>query len=138
MSRVYPIKLGERPPNLPRRVVGWLAIAAGLAMLVLPGPGLLVLALGVILLGRRHPILRRGLVLFRIQVRRLSQSERRAVRWMGRWLRTQIQGARSFIREQLQRHAHGQPLSRPVQIWIGTTIALGLLGLGASVYTLLR
>ena len=138
MSRVYSIKLHERPPSLARRVLGWTAIVAGLAMLVLPGPGLLALALGVILLGRRDPTLRRGIVLFRLQVRRLCQSRVGTVRRLGQWLRVHIYHARSFVREQLHRHSHGQPLSNSIRIWIGTTIALALLSLGASVYVLLR
>ena len=35
-------------------VVGSLAVAAGIAMLVLPGPGLVAIALGLGLLGQEH------------------------------------------------------------------------------------
>jgi hypothetical protein len=101
-------------------------------MIALPGPGLLALAVGIIILGRHDPTLRRWAVLLRMSLRRLSQAESSMVRGLGRWLRHQHLLARLFIREQLHRHACGQPFSLGVRIWIGLTLfgALASLCLG--------
>ncbi len=106
-------------------------------MLVLPGPGLLALALGIILLGRRDPVLRRWAVLIRLYVRRLSRAERRIVRWVGTWLQSHLCRTRLLIREQLHRHAQGQPLSTWVRLWIGLTFLIAIMSLGVSLYLLL-
>jgi len=42
-----------------RRVAGWAALVAGAALLVLPGPGLPLMALGLALLSRDVPWARR-------------------------------------------------------------------------------
>ncbi len=137
MSHLRHRDLHHRPPSLLRRMLGWLAVAAGLAMIVLPGPGLLALALGVILLGRRDPTLRRCAVLLRINLRHLSRARQRRVRLIGQWLWAHHRQARGFIREQVQRHAHGQPLSLWVRVWIGFTVVTGVVGIGASLFMLL-
>ena len=137
MSHVYRRNLRHQPPSLVRRILGWLSIVAGLLMLVLPGPGLLALALGIILLGRRDPVLRRWAVLIRLYVRRLSRAERRIVRWVGTWLQSHLCRAGLLIREQLHRHAQGQPLSTWVQLWIGLTFLFAIMSLGVSLYLLL-
>ena len=137
MSRMYRVELRDRPPSLPRRILGWAAVVAGAAMLVLPGPGLLALALGIILLGRRDPTLRRWAVGVRLRVRRLSQSEQRAVRCFGWWLRAHIHQGRLYIREQTHRHACGQPLSLGLRIWIVVTVAIAIASLGVTIYMFL-
>ena len=106
-------------------------------MIRLPGPGLLALALGIILLGRREPTLRRCAVLLRMSLRRLSHSKQRRVRTIGQWLWAKHRQARRMVREQVQRHAHGQPLSLWVRVWIGFTIITGVVGIGASLFMLL-
>ena len=40
---------GSRAWRIARGILGWLLIAAGIAMLILPGPGLVVLLLGITL-----------------------------------------------------------------------------------------
>ena len=137
MKQVYRRNVRHRPRSLPRRVLGWSVVVAGLVMLVLPGPGLLALALGIIILGRHDPTLRRWAVWFRLGLRRLSRAESPTVRPIGRWLREQQCRARQQIREQLQRHAHGQPLSPAVRLWIGLTLAMAIVSAGVGLYMIL-
>jgi len=56
-----------RPP------LGWLFIVLGGLGLVLPGPGILFLVVGVGLPGRRHPLLRRVAVLIKLRLRAWAQ-----------------------------------------------------------------
>jgi hypothetical protein len=56
-----------RPP------LGWLFIVLGGLGLVLPGPGILFLVVGMGLLGRRHPLLRRIAVLIKLRLRTWAQ-----------------------------------------------------------------
>lgn len=130
-------KLRHQPPSLARRIAGWLVVVAGLAMLVLPGPGLLALVLAIMLLGRRDPTLRRLAVLLRLTLRRLSRAEHAAVRRVGRWLRQQHAHSRTFIREQVRRHADGEPLALWVRVWIGVTLATMVTGIGIGLLVLL-
>src|SRR5690242_302627 len=115
-------QMRHRPRSLRRRIGGWVIIVAGLAMIVLPGPGLLALALGIIVLGRHDPTLRRWALHLRLLLRRMSQVDARAIRGLGLWLRRQHFVARLLIREQVHRHANGQPFSLGVRIWIALTL----------------
>jgi hypothetical protein len=45
-----------------RQVIGWGCVVIGLLLLILPGPGIALLTVGVMLVGRRHPLLRRIIV----------------------------------------------------------------------------
>lgn len=110
---------------------------AGLAMLVLPGPGLLALALGVIILGPDDPTLRGWAVRCRLSVRRLCHAKSPTVRTIGYWLRGHLRQARLLIREQLERHARGEPLSLIIRLWIVLTIVLALASAGLSLYLML-
>jgi hypothetical protein len=42
-----------------RQVIGWGCIVIGLLLFILPGPGIPLLIIGVMLVGRRHPLIRR-------------------------------------------------------------------------------
>ena len=137
MSRIYPQRRRHRRRSLRRRVAGWIVVGLGLAFLPLPGPGMLVLALGVILVGRRDPTLRRMALSVRLGVRRLSRAENRAIRFVGGWLREHVRQARRFIREHAHRHATGQPLSPGLRLWIGVTIAVAIASAGISIYMIL-
>jgi hypothetical protein len=106
-------------------------------MIVLPGPGLLALAVGIILLGRHDPTLRRWAVLLRMSLRRLSQAEVSAVRRLGQWLRQRHASARLLVREQLHRHAHGQPFSLGIRIWIGLTLFSAVASLCVGLFMIL-
>jgi hypothetical protein len=127
----------HRPRSLRRRVGGWVVVAAGLAMIVLPGPGLLAIALGMVILGRHDPTLRRWAVLLRLGLRRLSQAESSAVRTLGQWLRRRHLMARLMVREQLHRHASGQPFSLGIRIWIGLTLISALASLCLGLFMIL-
>ncbi|WP_129670887.1 hypothetical protein [Candidatus Chloroploca sp. Khr17] len=56
-----------------RQIVGWLLIIIGLLGMILPGPGIPFFVLGVLLVGRRHHLIRRSWVLLRLSLRRLGQ-----------------------------------------------------------------
>ncbi len=137
MSNSYRQDLQHQPRGMVRRVCGWLVVVAGVAMLVLPGPGLLALVLGIILLGRREPMLRRVAVLLRLHLRRLSRAKQPLVRRVGHWLWGHYSRARHFVREQLHRHANGQPLNVWIQVWIVVTIVSALAGVGLGLLVLL-
>lgn len=115
-----------------RRIAGWIAVVAGAAMVILPGPGLLSIALGVILLGRREPTLRRWSVSLRIALKRMSRSKQRIVCFVGWFLRNRHRQSRLFIREQLHLHANGQPFSPVVQVSIGLAVLGTLISIGAG------
>lgn len=56
-----------------RQVLGWLLIIIGLLGMILPGPGIPFFVLGVLLVGRRHHLLRRSWLVLRLYLRRLSR-----------------------------------------------------------------
>jgi hypothetical protein len=106
-------------------------------MLVLPGPGLIVIAVGVILLGRHNPTLRRWAIAVRLRLRQLKRADHPLLRRCGRWLYMHHRTSRLLIHDQLQRHARGEPFAPLIRIWIGITMLIALLGLGLSVYMLI-
>ncbi len=91
-----------------------------------------MIAVGVILLGRYNPTLRRWSVLLRLYVKRMSRSDKRFVCTVGMFLYARLRQARSFIREELQRHAAGKPFSTGVQIMIGFAVLVTLISIGAG------
>jgi hypothetical protein len=127
----------DRPRSLPKRVLGWSVVAVGMAMLVLPGPGLLFIALGVIILGRNNPTLRWWMIWLQQLLRRLCQSKNPTVRTLGWLLRRRQRQARLFVREQLHHHAQGRPLSPVIRLWIALTIVGALAGVGVSLIIIL-
>lgn len=56
-----------------RQVLGWLLISIGILGMILPGPGIPFFVLGVLLVGRRHHLLRRSSVMLRLHLRRLGR-----------------------------------------------------------------
>lgn len=50
---------GRGPWATLRQVIGWGCIVIGLLLLILPGPGIALLIIGLMLVGRRHPLIRR-------------------------------------------------------------------------------
>jgi hypothetical protein len=56
-----------------RQVLGWLLIVIGLLGMILPGPGIPFFVLGVLLVGRRHHLLRRSWLALRLGLRRLGR-----------------------------------------------------------------
>ncbi len=137
MSNVRRHDPRHRPPGMPRRILGWLAIIAGLLMLILPGPGFLALAVGIILLGPRDPALRRSAVALRLALRQLSHAKQRHVRIIGKWLRARHRSARLLIRDQVNRQMHGQPVGPTVKLLIGIAAATAAIGIGISLFILL-
>jgi hypothetical protein len=63
----------QRAWLLLRQVLGWLLIIIGILGMILPGPGIPFFVLGVLLVGRRHHLLRRSSVLLRLHLRRLGR-----------------------------------------------------------------
>jgi hypothetical protein len=137
MNRVDRHNTRHQPPPLPRRILGWIAVVAGVLMLILPGPGLIALAIGIILLGRRDPILRRYAILLRMLLRRLSHARRRDVRRIGLWLRMRHRDARGLVHEQVHRHQQGLPLPFAIKLWIGITLVMVIATISASLVLLL-
>jgi hypothetical protein len=137
MSQGKQRHMRHRPRSLGRRIAGWLVVAAGLAMIVLPGPGILFLAFGILILGPHDPVLRRWAVIFRLELRKLSRADSPKVRLAGQWLRQRHHHARLMIREQLHRHACGQPFSPGIRIWIGLTLFGALASLGVGLFMIL-
>jgi hypothetical protein len=80
MSAIEPRKI--LPPWLKRRaieVAGWLLLIAGLAALVLPGPGLLCLAAGLALLAMRYEWAKR--LLLPVKAKAFQLASRGAQTW---------------------------------------------------------
>jgi hypothetical protein len=59
--------------SIGRQVLGWILIIIGILGMILPGPGIPFFILGVLLIGRRHPLLRRGWVTLRLYLRALAR-----------------------------------------------------------------
>jgi membrane protein implicated in regulation of membrane protease activity len=62
----------SRLRRLALEILGWLLVALGIAALVLPGPGLLLLVLGVALLAREYEWARRRLAPLRLRAVRAA------------------------------------------------------------------
>ena len=66
-----------------RQVIGWACVVIGLLLLILPGPGIALLLIGLMLIGRRHPLIRRCSVGVKLFFRRWARQA--GVRgWFGR------------------------------------------------------
>jgi hypothetical protein len=92
-----------------RQVLGWLLIIIGILGMILPGPGIPFFVLGVLLVGRRHHLLRRSWLALRLCLRRLSrrpgmigQGAQLAYRQL-QHVRTQV---RPMLRKLDPRHHH--------------------------------
>jgi hypothetical protein len=85
-----------------RQTVGWLFILLGLIGLVLPVlQGVLFLVIGIALVGRRHPLIRRSGVSFKLFLRRWAALDTPVIAPLGRIaLRAQQQVSRQ------RRHMH--------------------------------
>jgi hypothetical protein len=105
-------------------------------MLVLPGPGLIALAIGIILLGRRDRLLRRAALALHMALRGLSRAEQPKVRAVGAWLRARHAGARRFVRDEVIGYGQGRSLRLVTKIWIGITLLLTALAAGVGLIAL--
>jgi len=56
-----------------RQVIGWGCVVIGLLLFILPGPGIPLLIIGVMLVGRRHPLIRRISVGVKLILRRWAR-----------------------------------------------------------------
>ena len=64
-------------------IAGVIVILAGIAMLVLPGPGLLTIVLGLMILGAEFEFARRWVVYIKIRLRQALEYARRRLRRPG-------------------------------------------------------
>jgi hypothetical protein len=137
MGQVSAHKARHQPHSRIRRIAGWLTLLLGIAMLILPGPGFLGIALGVILIGRHDPLLRRWAIVIRVGLRRLSRAENPVLHRVGGWLWEWHRQGRLFVRDQLQRHARGEGINPVLRIWLVVTLLVALVGLTISLWMLL-
>jgi uncharacterized membrane protein YbaN (DUF454 family) len=111
----------HRPRSLMRRVLGWIAIGVGLLGIVLPVlPGVIFIALGIVLLGPHDPTLRRIAILIRLILRRWSCAKQHHIRRLGQYVRSQYRQQRLLLRAQLHHHERGE------QSWRGHYVLLAL------------
>ena len=96
-------------------------------------PGLIFLALAVVLLGPHDPLLRRAGVAIRVLLRRLSQVRLRWLRALGCEARWRYAQARKQLRDVLQRHQRGEigwrshlPLFATMLMGMTASAAIGL------------
>jgi uncharacterized membrane protein YbaN (DUF454 family) len=122
MSRTS--KRRHAPRTLIRRVLGWGTIALGLLGIVLPVlPGLIFIAIGVVLLGPHDPALRRSAIAIRLILRRWSQCKQRHFRQLGRFARSRYREQRLLLRAQLHHHEHGEQGWRGHYMLLAITLA---------------
>jgi hypothetical protein len=113
------------PRPMVRRVAGWSAIGLGLLGIALPVmPGLIFLALGIVLLGPHDPMLRRITLSIRLLLRRWSQAEQRHIRQLGAFVRSRYRQQRLLLREYLHRHEHGRQSWRAHYLLLALTLAV--------------
>lgn len=111
---------------LSRRIAGWALIGLALLGMALPVmPGLIFLALAIVLLGPHDPLLRRAGYIIRLLLRRLSQARHRRLRLLGRAARWRYADARKQVREVLHHHERGE-ISWRAHLPLLATMLLGL------------
>ena len=109
------------PRSMIRRILGWSSIGLGLLGIVLPVlPGLIFIALGIVLLGPHDPALRRSAIAIRLILRRWSQAEQRHMRQIGRFVRRRYCEQRHILRSHLHHHEYGG------QSWRGHYVLLAI------------
>jgi hypothetical protein len=85
-----------------RQTLGWLFILLGLIGLVLPVlQGVIFLVIGIALVGRRNPIIRRASVLFKLFVRRWAAVEAPLIGPLGRLA---LRGQQEISRQRRRLH----------------------------------
>ncbi|HEX5688894.1 MAG TPA: hypothetical protein VFX76_02780 [Roseiflexaceae bacterium] len=85
-----------------RQTLGWLFILLGLIGLVLPLlQGVVFLVIGIALVGRRHPLIRRTGVLFKLFLRRWAALETPLI---GRLGRLALRGQQEISRQRRRMH----------------------------------
>jgi len=122
----------QRP--LPRRIAGWALIGLALLGMVLPVlPGLIFLALAIVLLGPHDPLLRRAGIAIRLLLRRLSHARHRWLRALGCEARWRYASARKQVRQVMHHHQRGEigwrahlPLLATMLLGLTVSAAIGL------------
>ena len=121
-----------------RRGLAWIVILLGLILLPLPGPGIVVIAVGMAMLGRREPLLRRVALLLRWYVRGMSRSRQPVVARLGAYLRHHHTQARHNLRTILALRASGRPLPPTFRLLIVGSVVWMLISLGFGMHWVLR
>jgi transposase len=122
------------PRSLARRGVGWSMIALALLGFLLPIlPGIVFLAIGIVILGPHDPTLRRAAVWIRLALRRWSQIKQRHLRAIGSLARARYRQTRLALRVHLHRHQSGTVSWRAH--WL--LLAVMLLGMAAAASAML-
>lgn len=121
------------PRSFMRRCAGWGLIGLGLLGIVLPVlPGLIFIALGILMLGPHDPALRRIALCLRIVLRRWSQMRQPHIRRMGIVARRWHRSTRLALRDQLHEHEHGahgwkSHVRLLVLVLVGMSVSAGLM-----------
>lgn len=116
------------PRSMIRRILGWSSIVLGLLGIVLPVlPGLIFIAVGIVLLGPHDPALRRMAIAIRLILRRWSQAKQRHMRRVGQFARRRYCEQRHMLRSQLHQHEHGG------QSWRGHYVLLAITLVGLAI-----
>ena len=106
-----------------RRTLGWGMVALALLGILLPVlPGVIFLALGIIILGPHDPTLRRAAVWIRLTLRRWSQVKQRHLRALGSLARARYRDSRLALRAHLHRHEAGAFGWRSHMLLLGVTL----------------
>jgi UPF0716 family protein affecting phage T7 exclusion len=96
-------------PSLPRRIIGWGFIGLGFLGIILPAlPGIVFIAIGILLLGPYDPGLRRIALAIRLVLRRWSQMHNPLIRRLGWSVRRQHRSLRLAVRSRVARHQRGE------------------------------
>lgn len=116
------------PRSMIRRILGWSAISLGLLGIVLPVlPGIIFIAIGIVLLGPHDPALRRSAIAIRLILRRWSQAKQRHMRLTGQFVRRRYCEQRRMLRTHLHHHEHGS------QSWRGHYVLLAMTLVGLAI-----
>lgn len=137
MSNQLPSSLPPKRPNglrlRLRRIFGWFVLLSGISLMILPGPGIPLVAFGIAILGTREPLVRRTGLFMRQLLRRLSRSSNPRLARIGTWLLDHFTRAQTYVHDFAAHHAAGRPLPRFLWLtifacflWLGVMVAASL------------
>ncbi len=121
-----------------QRWLGWLVIVLGVILMPLPGPGVVIVALGIAVLGPREPALRRAGLWLRLGLRRMRRARSPLVRVVGGWLWRWHRGLRRTLQRLVAERQAGRPLPWWLWLFIVVSGAWLVVSVGAGVWLMAR